>query len=111
MSPMHAGRSCTWPSDRPRGDEGIAMPRFEFRLQAVLAIRQQQRKDRRAELAAAFAAEREMGARRDAIQRELALERRPAPLAQRNLDVAQLQVAARYRRALTSELEAIGDRQ
>lgn len=91
------------------------MARFEFRLQALLTLRDAERERCRAELAAAHASTRDLRAQRDLLAVEIEAQRRwfragttPGPIALERLRSAAAYEAAQRERiaAIAAELEA-----
>jgi len=85
------------------------MPRFEFRLQAVLDLRRQQREQRRAQLAAAIDLERQVEQRRRGLEAELDRQRQwvRAGTLPGAIDVERLRIAGQYESSLRAQLEHV----
>ena len=89
------------------------MPRFEFRLKSLLILREAARDQRRADLVQAFAAERELAARRSALRNELdeQRDRCRASCAPGVVDVERLKATHSYEGTLRTELDEVHERE
>jgi flagellar export protein FliJ len=79
------------------------LPRFDFRLKTLLAVRGATRAERQVELREAFDAQGRLQERRDAIERELASAPATAPPARGPIAVAGLQLADQYTANLVAQ--------
>ena len=89
------------------------MPRFEFRLRSLLAVREAERAAARTHLAAAQTELEELVATRALRQRELDEQRSwlRSRFAPGQIDPQRLAAASRYERVLLHELEALSAQQ
>ena len=83
------------------------MPHFEFRLKTLLALRHNERDQRRAQLAAAFDVERQIAERRRSLEAELERQRRwvRAGTSPGTIAVEKLRTAGQYETSLRAQLE------
>lgn len=89
------------------------MARFEFRLRALLGIREAQRDAQRSQLAELLAAEERLRDQKAGVAAELRneLSARRDATAQGRLDVDRLRAANLFEHALRGELQVLGQRQ
>jgi flagellar FliJ protein len=85
------------------------MPKFQFRLNTLLAMHVSTRQERRAQLAEGLAAQRALERARGDVERELAGRgvSSPAPAMPGAIDIEQLASADRYRKVLRARLATI----
>lgn len=83
------------------------MPRFEFRLKTLLALRHNERDQRRAQLAAAIGVERQVAKCRRSLETELERQRQRvrAGMSPGTINVGKLRAAAQYETSLRAQLE------
>ncbi len=83
------------------------MPRFQFRFEPLLTVRQSARDQRRAELAAALSAERQAAERREAAEAALDAEhtRMRSDLVCGPVDVSRLATSSRYAAVLRARID------
>lgn len=88
------------------------MPRFHFRLQTLLSLRETARDDRQAHLAAHLAAERELAERQTTIEQALNMlrERTRSSTAPGPIDLERLRLDNRYERTLRTDLAELTSR-
>jgi flagellar export protein FliJ len=88
------------------------MPRFHFRLQTLLSLREAARDDRQARLAGNLAVERELAERQATIERALNTlrERTRSSTGPGPIDVERLRLDNRYERTLRSDLAELTSR-
>lgn len=89
------------------------MPRFEFRLKALLDLRGAERDVQRAQLAELLTAEQRLRQQKAGVAAELQneLNARRDAIARGRLDVGRLQAAQLFEHALRGELQVLGQRQ
>ena len=85
------------------------MPKFQFRLRTLLAVRESVLQERSAQLAEVLAAQHALELLQVSVRRELARQQHSLPTAaeQRPLDIEHLFAADRYRNVLRVRLGAI----
>jgi flagellar export protein FliJ len=88
------------------------MPRFRFRLQILLAMREADRETRRAELAAVLADLRTLDQRRSGLEHQLAGAQQffRSGAQPGRIDIERLQSTQHYEHALRAELKSIAQR-
>ncbi|HEX3850531.1 MAG TPA: hypothetical protein VHW01_06165 [Polyangiaceae bacterium] len=87
------------------------MPRFEFRWKSLLAVRQSELDQKRAELGAALAEERKLTLERTALEHQLSSQRQHRRLEPGQLDLSRVQADCRFESTIRSQLAAIESRQ
>jgi flagellar protein FliJ len=89
------------------------MARFQFRLKALLAVREATRDERRAQLAEAQAEDRKLKERRAVLERELGNQRElfRSGTSPGRLDIDRLITANRYDLVLRRELHVVTERE
>lgn len=85
------------------------MPKFQFRLKTLLAMRRSTRQERRAQLAEGLAAERALELARSDVERELAEQGQSStgPAGRGAMDLEPLNAADRYRKVLRARRAAM----
>jgi flagellar FliJ protein len=85
------------------------MPRFQFRLKSLLSLREAARDERRAQLAEAYAAQRKLDERRQALEQDLEEHKQMcrAGILPGRIDVDRLLTANRYELVLRAELGVV----